>query len=296
MKFLRSLSDRWPFIALSLATTAIVLWAGLIVRSVFEPQTAIQTNVSSSAGPSSTPLPSWIKTAPPLVAPLPQQSVPTLAPTATPTAPAAKSPPPKVQPSAISRNSLPQARYGHLPYAEHLPENLVSIGTYGQGSNQRTESLDKEAAAAFEQMVADAKASGVRIIPISGFRTITDQEKLFERQIKRQGSPEAASRLSAPAGYSEHHTGYALDVGDGNHPEKDLKFEFEETAAYKWMVDRAQTYGFELSFPNNNVQGVSFEPWHWRYVKSGRAAAIFSVAHALQGGSASGNAAMDDLQ
>jgi zinc D-Ala-D-Ala carboxypeptidase len=296
MKFLRSLSDRWPFIALSLATTAIVLWAGLTIRSVFEPQATRQTNAPNSVVPSSTPLPSWIKTAPPLVAPaptpLPQQSVPNIVPLTTPTAPTAKSSSPKGQTSAISRNSLPQARYGHLPYAEHLQEGLVSIGTYGQGSNQRTESLDKEAAVAFEQMVADAKTSGVRIIPISGFRTIADQEKLFERQIKRQGSPDAASRLSAPAGYSEHHTGYALDIGDGNHPERDLKFEFEETAAYKWMVAHAQTYGFELSFPNDNVQGVSFEPWHWRYVKSGHAAAIFAVAHALQGG----NPAMDTLQ
>jgi len=290
MKFLRSLLDRWPFIALSLATMAIVLWAGLIIRSVFTPQTVQQTNLPNTAVLPTTPLPSWIKTAPP--APLVQSSVPPLAPPATPTVPAAKSPLPKVQTPKISRNSLPQARYGHLPYAEHLPEGLVTIGTYGQGTNQRSESLDQEAAAAFAQMVADAKANGVSIIPISGFRTMADQEKLFERQIKRQGSPEAASRLSAPAGYSEHHTGYALDVGDGNHPERDLKFEFEETAAYKWMVARAQTYGFELSFPNNNVQGVSFEPWHWRYVKSGRAAAIFAVAHALQGG----NPAMDTLQ
>ncbi len=292
MKSLRSLLDRWPFIALSLATMAIVLWAGLTIRSVFTPQSVQPTNLPNAAVPPTTPLPSWIKTAPP--APLTQSSI---SPLTTLPVPATKSPPAKAQtPTMSRRSSLPQARYGHLPYAEHLPEGLVSIGTYGQGSNQRSESLDQEAAAAFEKMVANAKANGVSIIPISGFRTAADQEKLFERQIKRQGSPDAASRLSAPAGYSEHHTGYALDIGDGNHPEKDLKFEFEDTTAYQWMLVHAQTYGFELSFPNNNAQGVSFEPWHWRYVKSGRAAAIFSVAHALQGGSASGNPVMDDLQ
>jgi zinc D-Ala-D-Ala carboxypeptidase len=291
MKSLRSLLDRWPFIALSLATMAIVLWTGLTVRSVFTPQTVQQTNLPSTAAPPTTPLPSWLKTAPP--APLAQPSIPPIA----PTVPGTKSPPAKAQtPSMSRRNALPQSRYGHLPYAEHPQEGLVSIGTYGQGSNRRSESLDSEAAAAFAKMAAEANADGINIIPISGFRTAADQEKLFERQIKRQGSPEAASRLSAPAGYSEHHTGYALDIGDGNRPEKDLKFEFEDTAAYQWVLAHAQTYGFELSFPNNNAQGVSFEPWHWRYVKSGRAAAIFSVAHALQGRGSSGNSATNNLQ
>ncbi len=295
MKSLRSLLDRWPFIALSLATMAIVLWTGLTIRSVFTPQPVQQTNLPNTAAPPTAPLPSWIKTAPP--SPLAQSSIPPLASPAAPSVPAVKSPPAKAQtPTMSRRNSLPQARYGHLPYAEHLQEGLVSIGTYGQGSNQRSESLDQEAAVTLEKMAADAKANGINLIPISGFRTVADQEKLFERQIKRQGSPEAASRLSAPAGYSEHHTGYALDVGDGNHPEKDLKFEFEDTAAYRWMLAHAKTYGFELSFPNNNAQGVSFEPWHWRYVKSGRAAAIFSVAHALQGRGSSGNSTTDNLQ
>jgi zinc D-Ala-D-Ala carboxypeptidase len=295
MKSLRSLLNRWPFIALSLATMAIVLWAGLTIRSVFTPQTLQQANLPNTAVSPTAPLPSWIKTAPP--APLTQSSIPPIAPSATPTVPAAKPPPAKAQtPTMSRRNSLPQSRYGHLPYAEHPKEGLVSIGTYGQGSNQRSESLDPEAAAAFAKMAADAKANGINLIPISGFRTVADQEKLFERQIKRQGNPEAASRLSAPAGYSEHHTGYALDIGDGNHPEKDLKFEFEDTTAYQWMLAHAQTYGFELSFPHNNAQGVSFEPWHWRYIKSGRAAAIFSVAHALQGRGSSGNSTANNLQ
>jgi D-alanyl-D-alanine carboxypeptidase len=160
---------------------------------------------------------------------------------------------------------------------------LVSIGTYGEGAYQREERLERTAADAFDQMAAAAKAEGISLRPISGFRTVADQEKLFERQIQRQGSPEAAAQLSAPPGYSEHHTGYALDIGDGSRPATDLKFEFEETLAYQWLVVYAKRYGFELSFSQNNRQGVSFEPWHWRYVESGRAAAIFSVARTLQG-------------
>ena len=39
--------------------------------------------------------------------------------------------------------------------------------------------------------------------------------------------------------------------------------DFENTNAYKWLTSHAQDFGFELSFPPNNLQGVSYEPWHW---------------------------------
>ncbi len=293
MKFLHQLRDRWPFIALFFITMAIVSWAGLTLQSIFELKKTAQTNISQTNAPQppSTPgvppLPSWVKTATPLVAPSLAPN-PVLPPSAKPTGPLAKpmakGSEPKPQAPTISRsNQLPQARYGHLPYQEASQDQLVSIGTYGQGSDQRTEYLVQSAADAFSQMVADAEAAGVSIIPISGFRTIAAQEKLFDRQIKRQGSPAEAARLSAPAGYSEHHSGYALDVGDGDQPTRDLKYEFENTSAYAWMKTHGQKYGFELSFPPNNAQGVNFEPWHWRYIKSSHATAVFAVAHSLQG-------------
>jgi zinc D-Ala-D-Ala carboxypeptidase len=275
MKSFRFLRERWPLICLALVTALVAIWAGFMVHEVTSPKAeSSQVTVRPIPSPMAS-IPAWIKTQPPLVAPsptpisrLPSQSV-------LPNASAPKSP-------VVSRNApLPQARYGHLPYAEAAQEQLVEIGTYGEGEYKRTEYLDQAAAAALDQMVAAAKADGVIIIPISGFRTITQQEKLFERQIQRQGSEAAAATLSAPPGYSEHHSGYALDVGDGTRPKTDVKFEFEETAAYQWMIAKAKRYGFELSYPRNNVQGVSFEPWHWRFVNSGQASAVFSVAHTL---------------
>jgi LAS superfamily LD-carboxypeptidase LdcB len=189
---------------------------------------------------------------------------------------------PTTQGAASGSNPLPQSRYGHLPYQEH-DANLVSVGTYGSGANQRTEYLDKEAAATFAQMKADAGNAGVSLVAISGFRSVADQEKLFERQIQRQGSAAAAARLSAPPGYSEHHTGLTLDIGDGAQPDTDVKFEFENTKAYEWLQANGRRYGVELSFPPNNIQGVSFEPWHWRFTRSPYAAAVFSVARTLAG-------------
>jgi zinc D-Ala-D-Ala carboxypeptidase len=278
MKFLRALGDRWPFFALTLTTMIVVVWVGLTLQSVFVPQATKPIESAPTASASPTLLPSWVKTAPaPLVAPtLPTAPPPNVS--ALPSSPVKKVP---TTQAAAGKNPLPQSRYGHLPYAEDSSDRLVSVGSYGTGENQRTEYLDKDAAATFTQMKSDAAASGVNLVAISGFRSIADQLKLFERQIKRQGSETAASRLSAPAGYSEHHTGFALDIGDGARPETDVKFEFENTKAYQWLQANGRRYGVELSFSANNIQGVSFEPWHWRFTSSPYATAIFSVAHTL---------------
>jgi zinc D-Ala-D-Ala carboxypeptidase len=186
-----------------------------------------------------------------------------------------------VRPSTTKQAYLPpvQQKYGHLSYGEAPGGRLISLSP---PYFDRTESLIDSAADAFGRMQADAAQAGVKLIPISGFRSVADQVKLFERQIQRRGSEENAARLSAPPGYSEHHTGYALDIGDGSQTATDLKYEFENTAAYQWLRTHAtQAYGFELSFPENNKQGVSFEPWHWRYTGSQEAAQVFTVAHRM---------------
>ncbi|MGC8714541.1 MAG: M15 family metallopeptidase, partial [Leptodesmis sp.] len=55
-------------------------------------------------------------------------------------------------------------------------------------------------------------------------------------------------------------------LGDGSVPAANLSPTFENTSAYKWLQANAAFYSFEMSFPKNNNQGVSYEPWHWRYV------------------------------
>lgn len=172
---------------------------------------------------------------------------------------------------------LAQTVYGHFPFSEAPQQRLISMGKY----YHRTEFLDQEAGEAFKRMKGDAQAQGVDLVLISGFRSISAQTKLFEKQIQKRGSKEAASKLSAPPGHSEHHTGYALDIGDGKQPSLDLKYQFESSQAYRWLANNAHKYGFELSFPKNNIQGVSFEPWHWRYVASNHANSIFALPRTL---------------
>ena len=170
-----------------------------------------------------------------------------------------------------------QTKLGHLPYQEGDSQQMITIASYAQGEYQRFERLAPETALALMKLIYAAREDGVWIIPVSGFRTIAYQDKLWQSQIQRQGSPEAAAKISAPPGYSEHHTGYALDLTDGNLKSRDdITYKFAETDAFKWLNLHAKEFGFELSFPKDNPQGVSYEPWHWRFIGSSTARTLFN--------------------
>ncbi len=166
---------------------------------------------------------------------------------------------------------------GHLPYEEADPNQLKAI------TNDGRIKLRKKAADSFLKMQRDARASGIILTPISGFRTVKEQEYLFF-EIKRQRNQDTRKRaeVSAPPRYSEHHTGYAIDIGDGQVPATNLSENFEQTPAFRWLKNNAAKYSFELSFPPNNPQGISYEPWHWRYVGDADSLKTFYEAQQLQ--------------
>ncbi|MEL7351084.1 MAG: D-alanyl-D-alanine carboxypeptidase family protein [Cyanobacteria bacterium P01_A01_bin.116] len=184
---------------------------------------------------------------------------------------------------AATAVTLPDAiaTFNHFYYPEADPSRIVSVGLFVRDSYEREEFLDAEAAQAFETMKAAAAADGVSLIPVSGFRTVAQQQDLFAKQVEKLGSESAAAKLSAPPNHSEHHTGYAIDIGDANVPDADIKYSFEQTDAYRWLQANASDYGFEESFSKGNQQGVSFEPWHWRYTGSERAELTFGVSKTM---------------
>jgi zinc D-Ala-D-Ala carboxypeptidase len=161
------------------------------------------------------------------------------------------------QASNDSNNTL----LGHLTYTQAPESDLVII------SGNRGIRMRKAAAQKFQEMVATARSANVILVPISGFRSVKDQEQLFfVLGAQKNQTPAQRAALSAPPGHSEHHTGYAVDIGDGAAPATNLETKFENTKAYQWLRTNAARFGFEMSFPKNNVQGVSYEPWHWRFV------------------------------
>jgi zinc D-Ala-D-Ala carboxypeptidase len=150
---------------------------------------------------------------------------------------------------------------GHLAYKEAPEAELAPISRDGRIK------MRSSAAQKYQAMVQAARSAGVILVPISGFRSVKDQEQLFfEVGAQRNQTPAQRAALSAPPGHSEHHTGYAVDIGDGATPATNLQTTFDKTKAYQWLEANAARYSFEMSFPKDNAQGVSYEPWHWRFV------------------------------
>ncbi len=166
---------------------------------------------------------------------------------------------------------------GHLPYEQVSESELSAITSDGRIR------LHKAAATKFKQMQAAAKNQGIILTPISGFRSVDSQDYLFFG-VKEQRVQDASKRaeVSAPPGYSEHHTGYAIDIGDGKVPATNVSPNFENTAAFRWLEQNAARYSFELSFPRDNPQGISYEPWHWRFVGDRKSLETFYKARNLE--------------
>lgn len=186
---------------------------------------------------------------------------------------ASPQPSPPIQPTPLP-TPQPKTKLGHFPYPQADIKTLVVIGRY----NNRIEKLAPEAGLAWKNMVQAARKQGIVITPISGFRSIATQSGLFQDHVRSRGSQAAAAKTVAPPGYSEHHTGYAIDIGDGRAPQTDVTNSFAKTKAFHWMVKNAEQFGFELSFPIKNLQNIHYEPWHWRFVGSPQAREVFAAA------------------
>lgn len=135
---------------------------------------------------------------------------------------------------------------------------LVPIARFPSGRSIR---LAPHAAAAWRRMDAAARAAGITLVPISGFRSIARQASLIRAKL-RAGEPIGRIlRVLAAPGCSEHHSGRALDLGRRGSP--DLTTGFGRTREFRWLRRHAGRFGFRLSYPRHNPHGIAYEPWHW---------------------------------
>lgn len=127
----------------------------------------------------------------------------------------------------------------------------------------RTITLEKETMAALKAMILDGEAMGHKFWLNSALRTVAQQQNIWNNRYNRYISEgdsheEALAKVSssvARPGYSEHHTGLAVDV-DGT------------WASLYWMADHSWEYGLIVRYPEgkSDYTGVIYEPWHFRFV------------------------------
>ena len=123
--------------------------------------------------------------------------------------------------------------------------------------------LTKFAGEAWMAMRSAAEKEGVSLQPFSGFRSYVYQQGLFQAKIAKGSSIDQILKSLAAPGYSEHHTGEAVDITTENCPAGEA--DFESTSAHAWLVTNAERFGFKESFPRGNPHNLVYEPWHWKY-------------------------------
>jgi D-alanyl-D-alanine carboxypeptidase len=145
---------------------------------------------------------------------------------------------------------------GLMPCTE--PDALVLAET---GEDGREHRLTPAAATAWWQMKAAAREDGIALWIVSAFRSIARQADLVRAKLAAGITIEAALTVCAPPGFSEHHTGRAVDLATIGC--RRLEVDFELTPAFAWLTTHASEFGFRLSYPVGNESGYQYEPWHW---------------------------------
>ena len=158
------------------------------------------------------------------------------------------------------------------PIGQYVPPELATL----EGDRL----FDSRAVVSLQNFIDAARAEGRSVYLSSTYRPYAEQQYLFERKTAQLGGDEAAAaRIVLPPGTSEHQLGLCADITDRYYETKTV--ELENTALYQWMVQHCAEYGFILRYPadKEEITGVIYEPWHFRYV--GEEAAQYIMEHGL---------------
>ena len=167
-------------------------------------------------------------------------------------------------------------------HTNQMPENYTFETAECGSKTAVNKTLQTVACNAFLELQKAAAAENVTVWMQSGYRSVSYQTNLYEKKTnyyKQQGyddakAKEMAAAIVNPPGCSEHNCGLAADLNSPEHTTLDTGF--ADTAAFRWLCENAEQYGFILRYPKEaeSVTGITYEPWHWRYVGPENAALL----------------------
>lgn len=154
---------------------------------------------------------------------------------------------------------------------EYAPDDLESININYSYAGQ---TIRKEVHEAYVDMASQAKEQGIKLIVSSSYRSYADQEQVYKEFYYSKGQT-YADAYAARAGSSEHQSGLALDIFS---PDGTTTSTFENTEAYKWLINNSYKYGFILRYPKDKtyLTGYEYESWHFRYLGKELATKVYN--------------------
>lgn len=151
--------------------------------------------------------------------------------------------------------------------SDYEPDDLVVPNiTFSIDYESEKKYIRQEAAEALEQMFTDAAKEGLELVAVSGYRSYTRQEEIYQKNLKTRGTTHT-NQYSAKPGYSEHQTGLVMDISCKSEG-YDLQESFGDTPEGEWVAQNVSSYGYIIRYPKDKceITGYSYEPWHLRYV------------------------------
>ncbi len=164
--------------------------------------------------------------------------------------------------------------------SDYVPENLTGT-IFTRNDGRATQKLNKYACLALEAFLKEAEANGMEGISVtSAYRSYDYQNQLFQNEIAATGSAEEAAKEVNPPGISEHQSGLAVDM----HNLGSASRAFADTKEAKWLADNAHKFGYILRYPKDktDITGISYEPWHFRYVGRYHATKMYELGMCLE--------------
>lgn len=172
----------------------------------------------------------------------------------------------------------------------YVPSDLVDIKST-RADGREVQKMRKAASVALESMIEEMKRLGVydeNLTVTSGYRSFEYQKYLFDTYVKNRTDSgmsydeayKDVSKTTALPGCSEHQSGLCVDF----HNKSYANVSFAETEQYKWIEKSAHSFGFIVRYPSGkeNITGISFEPWHLRYVGEKNATKMYENSLCLE--------------
>ncbi len=155
---------------------------------------------------------------------------------------------------------------------------------------KNNQAIDRRAYKELQSMMDDARALGLDPLICSSYRSMEKQTELYKNKVgyftdagysRTEAEVLASEYVSAP-GTSEHQLGLAVDICSEAY--QLLETDQENTAVQQWLMANCWRYGFILRYPKDKIEitGVSYEPWHYRYVGVEAAKEIYDEGLCLE--------------
>lgn len=134
------------------------------------------------------------------------------------------------------------------------------------GGEDHSPLLERQSARFLDKLIDEVGARD-RIVAVSGWRSGAEQTRIYETSLAENGIGFTKKYVALP-GHSEHQTGFAIDLAE-NKPDIDFICpDFPSGGICGKFRERAPLYGFVERYPKGreNITGIGWEPWHFRYV------------------------------